>query len=332
MSKKVRIGFIGTGGIARGHYERLQATGKADIVALTEPSASALRSFLGHCPAATDTPVYTDYRAMLKANELDGVLVLSPHAFHYEQIRAALKAGIHVLSEKPLVCSSRQAKTLIGLAEKTGRVLSLSYQRHYDPLFRYMRSEIQKGHLGDIQFVQAMQAQEWLRITRGSWRQDKAISGGGQLNDSGSHLIDIVLWVTGLDVVEVFARGENFDSEVDVNSAITLTFSNGALGNLSIIGNAPAWHEDHTIVGSKGAFYLRQDGTLIQQGPTGKLKTVRLPKFDENPDSNFIQCLLGKGSTETPPICGWTTMRATEAMWKSMEKGAPVRLRPADGS
>ncbi len=332
MTKNVRIGFIGAGGISAGHFERLMATGRANVVALTEPNPAALKNLYKRCPDARGIAVYPDYETMLDEVAMDGVLVMSPHAFHYEQTRAALRRGLHVLSEKPLVCNSTQARSLIRLAKKSGRVLSLSYQRHYDPLFRYMRSEIQKGHLGDIQFVQAMQAQEWLRLTRDSWRQEKEISGGGQLNDSGSHLIDIVLWVTGLDVIEVFAQGECFDTEVDINSAITLKFSNGALGNLSVIGNAPTWHEDHTIVGSKGAFFLREDGTLLQQGPTGKPRKVRLPKYHENPDSNFVGCILGKTKTETPPECGLATIRATEAMWRSIERGKPVRLRPLAGA
>ena len=332
MSTKLRLGFIGVGGIAGGHYERLQKTGQADIVGLVDPDPAALKRFFRRYPTARDIPRYENHATLLREADLDGVLVLTPHACHYEQIGDALKQGVHVLSEKPLVCKSADAQRLIKLAAKTGKVLSLSYQRHYDPVFRYMRSEIQRGALGDIQFVQAMQAQEWLRLTRDTWRQSLALSGGGQLNDSGSHLIDIVLWVTGLEVSEVFARGESFGCEVDVNSAITLRFRNGALGNLSIIGNAPTWHEDHSIIGAKGAFYLRQDGTLLQQGPTGKPRKVRLPRYRENPDSNFLQCIRGKAVTETPPECGLATLRATEAMWRSMERGKPVTLRASNGA
>jgi len=319
------LGFIGAGGVAAGHYQRLLATGKVEIAALTDPAADALKRFYKRCPGSDGIPVFREYTDMLDATELDGVLVLSPHACHFPQIVTCLKRGLHVLSEKPLVCRSGEARSLLRLAARTGKVLSLSYQRHYEPVFRHMRSEIQKGSLGEIQFVQAMQAQEWLRLTRGTWRQSLEISGGGQLNDSGSHLIDIVLWVTGLSVAEVFARGENFGTEVDVNSAIALKFSNGALGNLSIVGNAPTWHEDHSIIGSKGALYFRQDGTLLQQDAGGKPRPVRLPAHTQNPDSNFVQCILGKAETETPPVCGLHTLLVTEALWQSMASGRPVR-------
>jgi predicted dehydrogenase len=326
--RRIRLAFIGAGGVAAGHYKRMMDTGQVDLVALVDPSQTSLARFRERCPGSEGIPAFPEYRAMLESVALDGALILSPHVFHFDQIKTCLQRGLHVLSEKPLVCRSRDARTVIALAERTGKVLSLSYQRHYEPVFRYMRAEIAKGRIGDVQFVQALQAQEWLRLTRGTWRQRREISGGGQLHDSGSHLIDIVLWVTGLDAVEVFARGENFGTEVDVNAAISLKFSNGALGNLSIVGNAPTWHEDHSIVGSKGAFYLRQDGTLLLQSGDGKPRPVRLPRHTENPDSNFVKCILGQATTETPPHCGLTTLLATEAMWKSMATGRPVRPKP----
>lgn len=326
MTRKIQIGFIGAGGIAPGHYERLVATGRAEIVGLADPSPDSLARFRERCPGSEAIPSFATYEEMLAALTLDAVLVLSPHACHGEQIAASLRAGLHVLSEKPFVCDSREARAMIELARERGKVLSLSYQRHYDPVFRYMRNAIAEGQLGEIQFVQSMQAQEWLRLTEGTWRQVHALSCGGQLNDSGSHVIDILLWVTGLEVEEVMARGEYFGREVDVNGAITVKFRNGALGNISIIGNAPTWHEDHTIVGSKGAFYVRQDGPLLQQDAQGTVSPCVLPGYTDNPDSNFVRCIFGEAKTESPPECGLQTMVVTEAIWAAMATGEAVKL------
>lgn len=326
MEPRIRIGFVGAGGIAAGHYERLVATGDAEIVALADPSDESLARFRQRCPGSEAIPAFASCEEMLDHIPMDGVLILTPHACHRDQIFSSLTRGLHVLSEKPFVCSSADAESLIRLAGESGRVLSLSYQRHYDPVFRYMRDAIQQGELGEIQFVQCFQAQEWLHLTRGTWRQVHALSGGGQLNDSGSHVIDIILWVTGLDVDEVYARSESFGGEVDVNSAISLRFGNGALGNISIVGNAPAWHEDHSIVGSEGAFYLRQDGTLLRQNAQGKAVSCTIPGYQENPDSNFIRCIRGVGTTQSPPECGLKTIRVTEALWESMLSGRPVRV------
>lgn len=326
MAKKLRIGFIGAGGISRGHYDRLLATRKAVITAFTEPSPKMIRWYHENRPESKDLPVYKDYRDMLRNETLDGVVILSPHTVHYEQSMAALGKGLHVLTEKPMVCTIRRAKALIRKANTARRVLSIAYQRHYEPQFRYMRDQIAKGAIGKIQYVQAIQAQEWLRLTKRTWRQSIELSGGGQLNDSGSHLIDIIMWVSGLKVREVFAKSDSFNTEVDINSTLTMKFDNGALGSMSIIGNAPTWHEDHTIVGSKGAFYLRQGIGLIQQNATGDPVKVRLPKYTKNPDSNFIDSIHGKDTPQAPAECGLRTIEVTEAAWRSAASGKPVRV------
>lgn len=328
MAGKLRIGFIGAGGIAIGHYHRLLETKKAVVTALTEPSDASLKQFYTHCPGAEKLPVYRDYRDMLKNEALDGVVILSPHTVHYEQIVDSLKAGLHVLTEKPMVCSIKHAKAVIKKAKEAHRVLMISYQRHYDPAFRYMRAQIQRGTLGTVQFVHAVLCQEWLRLTKNTWRQQLALSGGGQLNDSGSHLVDILMWVTGMKVKEVSAFMTNFDTEVDINSTLAMKFENGALGSLSIIGNAPGWYEDHTIIGSKGALYLRQGLGIIQQDALGKSISVKLPKYTKNPDSNFIEAVQGKAEPETPAECGLRVIEVTEAAWKSAAAGGQPVLVP----
>lgn len=323
-TKKVRVGFIGAGGISAGHFVRLHETRKAVVAALNEPSQKALDNFYRRCPGSDALPVFNDYKAMIANVPLDAVVVQSPHTLHYEQIAFSLRMGLHVLTEKPMVCTIKHAKALIDRAQQERRVLMVSYQRHFDPNFRYMRDQIAKGALGEVQFVQAIQSQEWLRGTKGTWRQTMALSGGGQLNDSGSHLVDIVMWVTGMKVKTVFAKIEYFGAEVDINSSLSMEFENGALGSMSVIGNAPSWYEDHSIVGSKGALYLRQGIGLIHQDATGKPVAIKLPKYTKNPDSNFVGAILGRDTPQTPPECGLRTIEVTEAAWKSAKSGKPV--------
>lgn len=326
MGSRLRIGFIGAGGISIVHYERLRNVRQANVVAITEPSQTSLERLYARFPDARKLPRYENYIDMIGREELDGVVVMSPHTLHYDQIDTSLGKGLHVLSEKPLTCTVKHAKALIRKAAKVDRVLMISYQRHYDPQFRYMREQIATGALGEIQFVQAIQSQEWLRVTKGMWRQAIALSGGGQLNDSGSHLIDIIMWVTGLKIAEVYAKQENFGGEVDINSTLTMTFQNGALGNVAIIGNAPGWYEDHSIIGSEGALYLRQGIGLIHQDAQGKLVKVKLSKYAKNPDSNFVDSICGKDIPQTPPECGLRTIEVTEAAWRSAASGKAVRV------
>lgn len=326
MSGKLRIGFVGAGGIAIGHYQRLAATKKAEVTALNEPSDASLQQFYKHCPGSESLPVYRDYRDMLRNEKLDGVVILSPHTVHYEQTTAALKKGLHVLSEKPMVCTIKHAKALIALAKQTKRTLMISYQRHFEPTFRYMREQIAKGRLGEVQFVQAIQAQEWLRLTRGTWRQDPALSGGGQLNDSGSHLLDIILWCSGLVPAEVFAYIDNLDSQVDILTAASVKFTNGALGTLSVNGNGIGFYEDITFYCDEGAFYMRQGKLTEQNRDKGLFEPTKMPKGTD-PDTNWIDAILGKAEMIVPAVCGLRVIQLTEAAWKSGKSGRPSKVK-----
>ncbi len=326
MGRRLRIGFVGAGGIGVAHYDRFREVKRAEVVALTEPSRKALKRLYTRFPESKELPRYENYLDMIEREELDGVVVMTPHTLHYDQICTCLGKGLHVLAEKPLACTVKHAKALIRKAATVDRVLMISYQRHFDPQFRYIREQVAKGALGQVQFVQAIQSQEWLRVTKGMWRQSLALSGGGQLNDSGSHLIDIIMWVTGLKVAEVYAKQENFGGEVDINTTLSMKFQNGALGSMSVIGNAPGWYEELAVVGSKGAVYLQHGTGLIHQDALGRPVKVKLPKYRKTPDSNFIDSILGNDDPQTPPECGLRTIEVTEAAWRSAASGKAVRV------
>ena len=163
----------------------------------------------------------------------------------------------------------------------------------------------------------------------GSWRQQLALSGGGQLNDSGSHLLDIILWMTGLEVEQVQAYMENFESEVDINSALSVRFRNGAMGNFSVVGNSPVggmW-EDITIWGSKAVVYMRQGKLTVKtHGSNDAYEPTGLPG-GSSPDQNFVDALMGRDEVQVPPVCGLRVIELTEAAWESADKGRPVKVK-----
>ena len=220
------------------------------------------------------------------------------------------------------------AHQVIAKARQVDRTLMIAYQRHLQPAYRFVRDKVKSGEMGDIQFVSALQDQRWYSGTKGLWRQQLALSGGGQLNDSGSHLLDIVLWMTGLGVTEVQAFLENFESEVDINSALTLKFSNGALGNLSIVGNSPVggvW-EDITIWGTKAVVYIRNGKITYKAADMDDVvEPEGLPEAS-TPDRNFYDAILGRDEVQVPPECGLRVIELTEAAWESARTGKPSRV------
>ena len=224
MAGPIRVGFIGCGGNASGHIGQVLQIPEAEVAALCDPSQASLDRALERNEGARHAGLFSDHPRMLDEVELDAVEISTPHTLHFQQIMDSLDKGCHVLTEKPMVCTVDHAHQVIRRARETERILMVSYQRHLEPVYRFVRNQVRAGELGQVQFVSALQDQGWYRAQQGQWRQDPALSGGGQLNDSGSHLLDIVLWMTGLAVEEVQAWMDSFDTEVDVNSAMSLRF------------------------------------------------------------------------------------------------------------
>ena len=327
--EKVRVGFIGCGGNASGHIGRVLGMGDTEVVALCDVSEQSLERVKDQHQGVADLPTFRDYKEMLEEVEMDAVEISTPHTLHFEQIMASLDRDLHVLSEKPMVCTVEHAHQVIARAEEKGKILMVSYQRHLAPQFRYVRNQIQCGELGEIRFISALQDQNWYRGTQGSWRQQLSLSGGGQLNDSGSHLLDVILWMTGLEVAEVQAYMENFTSEVDINSALSLRFKNGAMGNVSVVGDSPVggmW-EDITIWGSKAVVYMRNGEITYKVASANETcEPTGLPGAT-TPDRNFVDAILGWDEVQVPPVCGLRVIELTEAAWESARTGAPARVK-----
>jgi len=332
MARTVRIGLIGCGGIMDWHVRNYQDIKQAEVAALTDVEGKQIANTVGKHPELGDLPTFSDYRKMIAEVELDGVVIATPHTLHFEQIMTCLDHGLHVLTEKPMVCSVDHAKKVMRKAKKTDKVVMISYQRHFSPAFRLAKKMIEQGKLGKLTFVSALQAQDWLRGTKGLWRQDPKLSGGGQLNDSGSHLVDIMLWVTGLEPASVFAEIDNRGTKVDILSALTLKFKGGAIGTLSVVGDAPGWWEDITFYGEEGGLYVRRDQLLHSYRGKAKWEaelkeTTAKSKYNSNFDKNFVASILGREEPQTPPVCGLRVMQLTESAWESARTGKPVKVR-----
>lgn len=322
---KLRFGIIGAGGITHGHAKRIQASREAEVVAIAEPSERAAARFkevTGIAPRQ-----YPDHRAMLadKALQLDCILIGSPHTVHFEQSVESLRAGLHVLCEKPMVTKAEHAQKLIDTVKQSGKIFMISYQRHLDPKFLWMKEYIDSGKLGELHFIQALTCQEWLQGTAGSWRQDPALSGGGQINDTGSHLVDMLTWLGG-PVQTVSAFCENLTARVDINSSVSFRYQNGALGTLSVIGDASCWWEDWTISGSKATIFYRNGRLMVSaalhQAPQD-VPAESLPKGSD-PDTAFIAAVRGQAPVAVPPEIGLRVIQLTEAAWRSSAERRPL--------
>jgi predicted dehydrogenase len=324
----IRIGLIGCGRIARYHLANLLSMHRVKVVAMADPNPKGVEGLRRAFPGVGECGVFRDYIEMLDSTDLDAVEILTPHVFHFEQIMESLSRGLHALVEKPMVCSVDHARKVIAKADETSKIVLVSYQDRYGSKFRRLKLMIQSGKLGEIQFVSALQCENWFKIHRDTWRQDPALSGGGQLIDGGSHLLDMVLWATGSRATEVFAHVDKLGSQVDINSALAIQLDDGAVANISIVGNSPRSWEDMTFFGEKGAILYR-NGRILQSvfGSRDTRNSLR-PPSGSNPDRNFIRSILGREAVESPPTCGLYIAELTEAAYRSAEQDRVIRIHP----
>jgi predicted dehydrogenase len=329
MANEVRVGMIATGGMARHHIGQLLKIPGVTLTALCDTAPDQLEKAKGSFPALKDTPTTEDYKTLLARTDVDAVVIATPHIPHFEHAMAAIDAGKHVLLEKPMVGSVSEATALLKRLESFDKIFALAYQRHAMGQFKWIKDKIASGDVGAVTYLTALQCQGWKKGVMGTWRQVPEISGGGQINDSGSHLVDILLYTTGLTVAQVAAFQDFRGTPVDIDSALSIQFVGGALGNISIIGDSiVGWHEDITIWCEKGAFFYR-NGQLSfsdQNGVRTTLDGTSLPPT-QNIDENFIGAIRGENPIAAPPLCGLRTIEMTEAAWESAKKGGqPVKM------
>ncbi len=328
MSDTIRIGAIGSGGNARGHMRRLVAMKGVELVAITDPSKKAIEAAFEQVEGAKTLPTFADHSEMLDEVEMDAVVISTPHTLHYEEIMDGLAADLHVLCEKPMVCTTEHARSVIETWRASGKVMGVSYQRHTQAQFRYCRDRIVSGEMGDVLFVNSLQSQAWYQsqVLGGTWRSKMKWSGGGQLNDSGSHLIDIILWMTDLQPAEVFAYQDAMGSEVDILSAIDVKFDGGALCTFSVVGyqSWPGMFEETTIWLEDGQLAIRGDEVWEWTDDKDR-KVVKGKALGRTwpPDENFIAAIRGKEEVQSSPQDALKVIQLSEAAWASADSGKP---------
>lgn len=159
--------------------------------------------------------VLKDYKFLLEDHTIDLVVVATPNTFHYPMVKELLRAGKHVVVEKPFVPSSSEADELISLAKREDVKIFVYHNRRWDGDFLTVTKLINDGLLGEIKYYEEHFDRYSPEMKTGAWR-DKAIPGGGILYDLGSHLIDHCLFLFGMpDSIKADIRTQRTGSPVD---------------------------------------------------------------------------------------------------------------------
>jgi len=192
--ERLKVGMIGCGGIATAkHLPAMQLSGCFEIAAfcdLIEERAVQARQLYG----TKDAVVYTDYKKMLADKTLQAVYVLTPNKSHSFISIDAMQAGKHVMCEKPMAKTAKEAEAMVVAAKATGKVLTVGYQNRYRPDSQYLKSACENGDLGEVYYARAHAIRRRAVPTWGVFLNEEE-QGGGPLIDIGTHALDLTLWM-----------------------------------------------------------------------------------------------------------------------------------------
>lgn len=203
--KRIKAGVIGTGYIGVSHIEALRRIGFADVVAVADANAGLARRkaeeyFVAKC--------YDTVDELLADGEIDVVHNCTPNNLHHEINEKVIRAGKHLLSEKPLARSSEESGALVKLLEAhPGVVAGVNFNYRMNPLVQEMRQRVGRGDIGRVTLAHGSYLQDWLLYpTDYNWRLEPEVCGVSRcVADIGSHWMDAVQHVTGARITEVCA-------------------------------------------------------------------------------------------------------------------------------
>jgi len=202
--EKIKVAVAGTGFIGPAHIEALRRLPNVEVIGLAEANAELAKTKADQLGIPRS---YGDFQEVVNDPDINCVHICTPNFLHYPMSKAALLAGKHVVCEKPLATKTEEAEDLVQIAREKGVVNALHFNVRYYPLVRQMKTMREKGDLGEIFSIMGSYLQDWLFLnTDYNWRLEPDKSGESRaIADIGSHLMDLIEYVTGLHVTEVLA-------------------------------------------------------------------------------------------------------------------------------
>lgn len=194
MTKVLKVGIIGCGGIANGkHLPSLTKLKQVELVAFCDIELDRAEKAAEQY-GSEHAKVYKDYQALLKDDSIDVIHVLTPNSSHAEISIAAMEADKHVMCEKPMAKTTAEAKEMIEVAKRTGKKLTIGYDNRFRPDSQHLHKIASQGELGEIYFAKAHAIRRRAVPTWGVFL-DEEKQGGGPLIDIGTHALDLTLWM-----------------------------------------------------------------------------------------------------------------------------------------
>ena len=342
MDKKViRLGMIGAGSFSREHLEGIRGLKNAEIIAIADSIEERAKE---KAEIFAIPSYYKDYKELLAREDIDAVTLPLPDQVHCQIAVDALRAGKHVLCEKPMALNLDECKIMIAAAKETGKQLMVGQIGRYTPAFVRAKQLIEEGVIGDLVFIESEYAHDYSKIGgTGGWRvtpERHPILGGG------CHAIDLIRMLAG-NPIEVTAYATNkvlLDWPINDTTIGIMKFENGVIGK---VFNSHGCKRQYTmrtaIYGTTGTLIFDNTTPYISVfkeelngkdsflGEDQQLVEMKLPIKLNNHNcageiEDFCDCILNNKPVTTDGVEGASTVSVGLAIVKSVETGLPVKV------
>jgi UDP-N-acetyl-2-amino-2-deoxyglucuronate dehydrogenase len=339
---RLRFGIIGCGRVAPRHAQSINQLDHTELVAVADEKAARAESFSSDHGGRP----YQDYRALLDRNDIGAVSICVPSGLHAEIAVDAMRAGKHVLVEKPIAVRLEDADHMIAVAKQEGVTLAVVLQNRYNHPMQQLRNLIDSGGLGKLYLGNA--TVRWFRpqsYYEDEWHGTWAMDGGALMNQSIHH-IDALQWFMGpVSAVSAYTATLAHAMEAEDVGVASLRFANGAVG--SIEGSTLTWPQNLegsvAVFGERGSVKIggtalnritlwKVDGQLEQELEILTSQRVDPPSVygysHREVIRNFAQAVLSGVEPDTTGPEARRSLELVLAIYQSAREGKEVRLGP----
>ncbi len=264
--RKYKFGIVGCGSIAEiAHLPSIKKTPEAELEAVCDINPQRLREVAERWGAKA---TFTDYREMFEKANLDAVVIATPNNVHRNQAIAAAKAGIHVVVEKPLAITNKEAWDIVEACKKYGVKLMVGCDRRFWTQNQWAKQLVEDGVIGRVLMSRASLHEHWYNyqnyVAKTDFRLHCEIAGGAAISDTGAHAIDLLTWLNNskvrrvIGVAKRLAMPESY-TLCDDTAYILMEFENGAYGCVSCNRFSPAVSQVTELYGTEGTIYTCTD-------------------------------------------------------------------------
>jgi len=338
MSKKLRFAVVGIGGMGKAHIQGIKNNELAELAAVCDTN----EEFVKQCAEANNLAKgYTDFDEMIANEEIDVVIVCTPDQVHMDYTIKSLKAGKHVLCEKPMAQELSECKAMVAAAKETGMKLMIGQVCRKAPGFMKAKELIEAGTIGDLFFVESEYAHDYARIPgKGGWQwRTDPVKLRHPVIGGGCHAIDLLRWLAG-NPSEVFAYANRkmlTSWPVDDCTVAIMKFPNDVIGKvMTSVGCKRKYTMRTCLYGSKGTIICDNTSPDIElqlevvdenNKVTYDIQKIPVNINNHNVTSEIeelIDCIINDKPVPTDGVEGASTVAVGNAIVESAATGEKV--------